>query len=83
MVPALTAAELSLPPPAETSADIAARVLDARERQRHRYAAHGLRCNAELVVKAVQLAGLFDKAPASPAEAREYLRLKGADRVAF
>jgi uncharacterized protein (DUF849 family) len=39
--------------------------------------------NAELVVKAVQLAGLFDKAPASPAEAREYLRLKGADRVAF
>ncbi len=39
--------------------------------------------NAELVVKAVQLAGLFDKTPASPAEAREYLRLKGADRVAF
>ena len=26
---------------------------------------------------------LFDKTPASPAEAREYLRLKGADRVAF
>jgi uncharacterized protein (DUF849 family) len=39
--------------------------------------------NAELVGKAVQLAGLFDKTPASPAEAREYLRLKGADRVAF
>lgn len=39
--------------------------------------------NAELVVKAVQLAVLFDKTPASPAEAREYLRLKGADRVAF
>lgn len=33
--------------------------------------------------QAVQLAGLFDQAPASPAEAREYLRLKGADRVAF
>ena len=39
--------------------------------------------NAELVAKAVQLADLFDKTPASPAEAREYLRLKGADRVAF
>lgn len=39
--------------------------------------------NAELVAKAVQLTGLFDKTPASPAEAREYLRLKGADRVAF
>ena len=38
---------------------------------------------AELVVKAVQLAALFDKTPASPAEARECLRLKGADRVAF
>jgi uncharacterized protein (DUF849 family) len=39
--------------------------------------------NAELVVKAVGLAELFDKRPASPAEAREYLRLKGADKVAF
>jgi uncharacterized protein (DUF849 family) len=39
--------------------------------------------NGELVVKAVDLAELFDKRPASPAEAREYLRLKGADRVAF
>jgi 3,5-dioxohexanoate:acetyl-CoA acetone transferase len=39
--------------------------------------------NAELVTKAVTLAELFDKTPASPAEAREYLRLKGADRVAF
>jgi len=46
-IPALTAAELALPPPAETSADIAARVLAARETQRHRYASQGLRCNAE------------------------------------
>ena len=46
-VPALSAAELSLPPPAENSAGIAARVLAARERQRQRYARHGLRCNAE------------------------------------
>ena len=41
------------------------------------------RTNAELVAKAVQLADLFDRTPATPAEAREYLRLKGADRVAF
>jgi magnesium chelatase family protein len=46
-VPALTAAELSLPAPAEGSAEVAARVLAARERQRGRYARHGLRCNAE------------------------------------
>jgi uncharacterized protein (DUF849 family) len=39
--------------------------------------------NAELVTKAITLAELFDKTPASPAEAREYLRLKGADHVAF
>ena len=39
--------------------------------------------NAELVGTAVQLADLFDKTPASPVEAREFLRLKGADRVAF
>jgi len=39
--------------------------------------------NAELVTKAVTLAELFDKTPATPAEAREYLRLKCADHVVF
>ena len=36
-VPAVAAADLALPPPAETSADVAARVATARERQKSRY----------------------------------------------
>jgi magnesium chelatase family protein len=49
-VPAVTAADLILPPPAEGSAEVAARVAAARERQAARYAAIGLahiRTNAE------------------------------------
>ncbi len=46
-VPPVSAGDLSLPPPAETSADIAARVLLARDRQRQRYRHHGIRANAE------------------------------------
>ncbi len=40
-VPAVHASDLSLPPPAEGSAEIAARVAAARERQRERYARMG------------------------------------------
>jgi magnesium chelatase family protein len=49
-VPAVTAADLILPPPAEGSAEVAARVAAARDIQRARYAAAGLpriRTNAE------------------------------------
>ena len=49
-VPAVTAADLILPPPAEGSAEVAARVAAARDIQRKRYAAIGLpqiRTNAE------------------------------------
>ncbi|WP_374380512.1 YifB family Mg chelatase-like AAA ATPase [Dongia sp.] len=46
-VPAVSAADLSLPPPAEGSAEVAARVGAARARQTARYAAHGIRTNAE------------------------------------
>ena len=46
-VPAVSAADLSLPPPAEGSAEVAARVAAARARQVERYAAHNLRSNAE------------------------------------
>ena len=38
-VPAVAAADLSLPPPAEGTAEVAARVTAARERQQRRYAA--------------------------------------------
>ena len=46
-VQAVAAADLVLPPPAEGSAEVAARVAAARRLQTERYAAHGLRTNAE------------------------------------
>jgi magnesium chelatase family protein len=49
-VPAVTAADLILPPPAEGSAEVAARVARARDIQRQRYAALGapqIRTNAQ------------------------------------
>lgn len=50
-VPAVSASELSLPPPAENSASIATRIAAARDRQAERYrrlgAAALIRCNAE------------------------------------
>jgi uncharacterized protein (DUF849 family) len=39
--------------------------------------------NAELVEKAVQLAGLFDREPATPDEARAFFDLKGLDAVGY
>ena len=47
-VAGVTAQDLSLPPPAESSADVAARIAGARAIQRDRYASHGLRTNAEV-----------------------------------
>ena len=46
-VPAVAASDLSLPPPAEGSAQVAARVEAARNIQRARYQEAGLRSNAE------------------------------------
>ena len=46
-VAAVTAADLVLPPPAEGSAEVAARVATARAIQRARYAGEGVRTNAE------------------------------------
>jgi magnesium chelatase family protein len=46
-VPAVAAADLSLPPPAEGSAEVAARVAKARAIQNARYQAQGIRTNAE------------------------------------
>ena len=46
-VRAVSAADLVLPPPAEGSAEVAARVAEARAIQTGRYAPHGLRTNAE------------------------------------
>ena len=46
-VAGVSASDLALPPPAETSADVAARVARARDVQRERYAEEGVRTNAE------------------------------------
>jgi len=46
-VPAVSATDLALPPAAETSADVAARVAAARDIQSARYGAHGIHTNAE------------------------------------
>jgi magnesium chelatase family protein len=46
-VAAVSAADLVLPPPAEGSAEVAARVAVARDIQTERYANHGIRTNAE------------------------------------
>lgn len=51
-VPAVSAADLVLPPPSEGSAEVRARVAAARARQHERFRAHGaprLRTNAECV----------------------------------
>ncbi len=47
-VGAVNPADLALPPPAEGSADVAARVAAARRRQTERYEGLGVRCNAEI-----------------------------------
>ena len=39
--------------------------------------------NAELVEKAIRMAAEFDRAPATPDEARGILGLKGEDKVNF
>ena len=46
-VASVSAADLTLPPPAEGSREVAARVASARDIQRARYADAGLRTNAE------------------------------------
>jgi magnesium chelatase family protein len=46
-VAGVSASDLSLPPPAEGSETVAARVAKARDRQRQRYAGEGVRTNAE------------------------------------
>ncbi len=46
-VPAVAASDLSLPPPAEGSAEVARRVARARAVQARRYEGYGVACNAE------------------------------------
>ncbi|HER26846.1 MAG TPA: ATP-binding protein [Rhodospirillales bacterium] len=84
-VAAVSVADLSLPPPAETSADIAARVAGARQIQKTRYAGHrGIRTNAEADGKLLdQVVAADDRARALLVEAagRMGLSARGYHRV--
>jgi magnesium chelatase family protein len=60
-VPAVSAADLTLPPPAEGSAQVAARVAKARAIQAERYKKDGLRTNAEADGELLEQVGALDE----------------------
>lgn len=83
-VASVSASDLTLPPPSESSADVAARVAQARDIQRARYVEDGVRTNAEAE------GGLLDRVAAPDAagakllaQAAEAMRLtaRGYHRV--
>ncbi len=86
-VPAVSAADLILPPPREGSAEVAARVLAAREIQAARYAAIGLPhvlCNAAAPPNVIETVAELDPSGATLLrEAAERMRLtaRGFHRV--
>ena len=81
----VSAADLTLPPPAETSADVAARVAAARSLQDTRYAEHpGVRTNAEADGKLLEAVATPDEPGRKLlAQAAEAMRLsaRGYHRV--
>ena len=87
-VPAVHAADLALPPPAEGSAQVAARVLEARRRQWRRYAKAPekteARCNAEAdgaLLARVATPDAAGKALLAEAASRMKLTARGYHRV--
>jgi magnesium chelatase family protein len=78
-VPAISAADLVLPPPAEGSAEVAARVAAAREMQRARYTALGC---AEATTNAAAPANLIEKAIGLDAGSTQLIR-EASDRFAL
>jgi len=79
-VPPVSPADLTLPPPAESSADVAARVAAARAIQRER----GIRCNAEVDGEALSQVATPDadgRALLSTAVERLKLSARGYHRV--
>jgi magnesium chelatase family protein len=79
-VPPVTAADLSLPPPSEGTADVAARVAQARELQDQRAADHGLAEGMRL--NAVLSGEPFDRI-ASPDDAGKALLNRAAEHGAL
>ncbi len=83
-VPALPPDVLAAGSPGESSAQVRARVVSARERQRRRYAGEGLRTNAELTPALIGRHCVLDDAGVrllSIAAARMALSARGYDRV--
>ena len=83
-VPAVSAADLGLPPPAEGSEHVAARVAAARDLQSRRYEPHGVRTNAEADGEVLQSAAAPDEAGArllADAAAAMKLSARGYTRV--
>ena len=83
-VPSVSPADLDLPRPAEASAEVAARVARARKVQGARYAAHGLRLNAEAdgeLLDAVATPDEGGRALLSEASGRLRLTARGYHRV--
>ena len=81
-VAAVNPADLSLPPPAEGSAQVAARVAAARQRQLERYGA--IRCNAEAdgeLLEAVAAPDAAGRALLTEAAERMRLSARGYHRV--
>ncbi|VAX03740.1 MG(2+) CHELATASE FAMILY PROTEIN / ComM-related protein, partial [hydrothermal vent metagenome] len=87
-VPAVSAQDLTLPPPSENSQDVAARVMAARAIQTARYQAMGIggrvRCNADVDGEALEEVAALDK-PGKEilSEAIEMMRLtaRGYHRI--
>lgn len=83
-VQAVSAADLVLPPPAEGSAEVAARVAVARARQSARYADHKARTNAEIDGELMEAVATPDDAGRKLlAQAAEAMRLsaRGYTRI--
>ena len=83
-VPGVSASDLSLPPPAECTVDVAQRVAKAREAQRQRYVDDGIRTNAEAEGEVLDRVAAPEPAGARLLmEAAEHMRLtaRGYHRV--
>ena len=81
---AVSAADLVLPPPAEGSAEVAARVAAARDVQTARYAGHKARTNAEIDGELLEAVATPDEAGRKLlAQAAEAMRLsaRGYTRI--
>ncbi|MDR3518736.1 MAG: YifB family Mg chelatase-like AAA ATPase [Azospirillaceae bacterium] len=83
-VPAVSATDLSLPPPAEGSAVVAARVAAARQVQAERYRGHEIRTNAEAdgeLLDRVAQPDVGGRALLTDAAQRLHLSARGYHRV--